>query len=322
MDKIEINGFEKQDNRIDEILNYLEKISKKEILSDDKEEIKVSVKHITLLYFFESPNEKGIKMVDCSPKGSLSRFASASRIEENTLSKKSNTFIIKQDSILKVDWDNDINEVNSVGYLKKEEGNEEISYVVYTFVVSKEELKNIEKQINENESNSQGLVHIKVENLYDFEEEYHFYKELANKNKINEKKYDIDSTIIPKENINNDATLESREDNNISYVECPFDYYDDAGNLVYRAGEYITTKELEICRQNYSIKKLEDKEINVIKSIEIEENNLNQNINHVKNSKKTLLNFKKMLGKVFPINKEDSKNKIDCSEKSKGKFNI
>ena len=62
MNKIEINGFEKQDNRIDEILNYLEKISKKEILSDDKEEIKVSVKHITLLYFFESPNEKGIKM--------------------------------------------------------------------------------------------------------------------------------------------------------------------------------------------------------------------------------------------------------------------
>lgn len=40
-------------------------------------------------------------------------------------------------------------------------------------------------------------------------------------------------------------------DEGIDYVECPSNYYDDEGNLVHSAGEFITQAELDRCRQYY-----------------------------------------------------------------------
>ena len=211
MEDNEIKEIEKQNDRMDEILNYLEKISEKDNSNYDKKEDK-KIKHLTLLYFFATPSEKGIKLIDCSPKGSLARFAGNNSIEENILSKKSATFIVKKDQDLNVDWDNNINEVNKVGYLDKKENDKDITYINYTFIVSSDELKKIERQVNESEVDSEELIHIKVDNLYDFDLEYRFYKELADKNKINEQKYDTDDIVIPKENIVSDISLDTEEE--------------------------------------------------------------------------------------------------------------
>ena len=206
MEDNEIKKIENPNDRMDEILTYLEKISEKDNNNDDKKEDK-KIKHLTLLYFFASPNEKGIKLIDCSPKGSLARFAGNNSIEENTLRKKSTTFIVKKNQDLNVDWDNNMNEVNKVRYLDKKEGDEDITYINYTFIVPSDELKKIERQVNESKVDFEELIHIKVDNLYDFDLEYRFYKELADKNRINEQKYNTDDIIIPKEKIVSDIPL-------------------------------------------------------------------------------------------------------------------
>ena len=40
-------------------------------------------------------------------------------------------------------------------------------------------------------------------------------------------------------------------ENDIEYVICPCNYYDDIGTLVHSAGDYITPEELELCKQYY-----------------------------------------------------------------------
>ena len=47
----------------------------------------------------------------------------------------------------------------------------------------------------------------------------------------------------------------SNSNEGINYVECPCNYYDDEGNLVHSAGEFITQQELERCRQYYHTSK-------------------------------------------------------------------
>ena len=165
-------------NRREEILNYLKRKSEKE-KNKDKTEC------VVLLYFFSSPDTMGIRMVDCSTKGYLARFVGTTGIEENTLSKKNGTFITRQSSPTYVDWDDDLNEINKATYVKRPQGNDDVIYIIYTFIVSEKELKNIGRQVNEKEPDSDNLIRIIVEDLYSFDEEYRFYKKLISKNQSN-----------------------------------------------------------------------------------------------------------------------------------------
>ena len=56
----------------------------------------------------------------------------------------------------------------------------------------------------------------------------------------------------------------SLEEEGTDYVECPCDYYDDAGNLVHSKGEFITPAELELCKQYYHTTKPQGDEYAVV----------------------------------------------------------
>ena len=234
-------------NRLDEIGAYLENRS---FQKAEKKEDKTD--YDTFIYFFSTPYKKGICMADCSPKGTLARFAGNNSIEDSTLSKKIGTFITKKKSLTDVSWDDSINEVNKANYVKQNE-QDDMSYVIYTFVVSDEELEKIRDFVKNNKEDSNGLIHIKVENLYDFDLEYSFYKELSRLHKVND---------------NSKKENELKED----------------------------------------IKIENDKETyknSTIKAIEKEEEILNSSLEEVKKSKKSLIDLKGFINKLFSKSNSD-----------------
>ena len=234
-------------NRLDEIGAYLEK---KSFQKEKKQEEKTN--YDTFIYFFSTPYKEGICMADCSPKGTLARFAGNNNIEDSTLSKKIGTFITKKKSLTDVSWDDSINEVNKANYVKQNE-QDDLSYVIYTFIISDEELEKIRDFGRNNKEDSNGLIHIKVENLYDFDLEYSFYKELSRLHKVN--------NTDKKEN-------EKKED-----------------------------VEIENNKEKY--------ENSTIKVIEKEEEILNSSLEEVKKSKKSLIDLKGFINKLFSKNNSD-----------------
>ena len=260
--------LEEQNDRLKEIKNYLLKSYNKNELEGEIDSKKDKVKYVTLIYFFSSPNKKGIRMVDCSPKGSLVRFTKTTGMEETTLSKKQGTFITRQTSPTYIDWDEELNEVNKVTYVERPVGNDDSIYIIYTFIVSDAELENINRQINEKKADDNGLIKISVEDLYSFDEEYRFYKELAKNKKIDSIEFsENDNMIIPKENI--------KEEKN-----------------------------------------------STIGFIEKEENKLDDSLDSVKESKKSLIGLKKFLEKTFSKNKINNDMNINNKKNSTGGFGI
>ena len=188
-------------------------------------ELEAEVRPVPILYFFSSPNKPGIRLYDQSPTGALADFAGTPGIEEID-GEKIGTFEVPPRSAKDVMWDSRVNIPNKGALERSHDG----SVLVFTFIVSEEELESIRRQLREKEPDDRGVVRIVVHGMYSLEEELRFYRELYYSDVLKQRTMSNTELIDDFDKYNNKDSLDGESvKENINKIE---DYKNNDNNII------------------------------------------------------------------------------------------